>query len=164
MTQWPELSKCDWLTSVLSVDISCESPFRFRCENNRCIYSHELCNQEDDCGDGSDEKEEHCMFTQNWTSNSVILMCLIFNNTKGVSKLTINNGNKTSLLNNLNYGCWYYVFIVLCTSSKNQQTFVWKVKTMIFKTVLCYLMSTCYICSSYYKLHLKRGRRKSLAA
>lgn len=49
--------------SVVSVDIACDSPFRFRCENNRCIYSHELCNQEDDCGDGSDEKEEHCMFT-----------------------------------------------------------------------------------------------------
>lgn len=55
---------CDWLDLFFSVDIACESPFRFRCENNRCIYSHELCNQEDDCGDGSDEKEEHCMYTQ----------------------------------------------------------------------------------------------------
>lgn len=44
----------------LPVDVSCESPYRFRCDNNRCIYKHELCNHVDDCGDGSDEKEEQC--------------------------------------------------------------------------------------------------------
>lgn len=70
---------------------------------------------------------------KNWASNSVILMCLIFNNTKGMSKLTLDNENKSSLWNHFNYGYWYYVFIALCTSSKNGQTFVWKVKSMIFK-------------------------------
>lgn len=44
------------------VDILCEPPFRFRCDNNRCIYSHELCNSLDDCGDGTDEKQEHCEY------------------------------------------------------------------------------------------------------
>lgn len=46
--------------SFLSVTIRCDSPYRFRCDNNRCIYSHELCNHVDDCGDGTDEKEELC--------------------------------------------------------------------------------------------------------
>lgn len=42
------------------VDVQCETPFRFRCDNNRCIYSHELCNSVNDCGDGSDERQENC--------------------------------------------------------------------------------------------------------
>lgn len=55
------LSTCTFVfPSFLSVDVPCESPYRFRCDNNRCIYKHELCNHVDDCGDGSDEKEEHC--------------------------------------------------------------------------------------------------------
>lgn len=74
------------LISVVSVDIACESPFRFRCENNRCIYSHELCNQEDDCGDGSDEKEEHCMYTQNLAANRRFSNCNVSNNTEGLQK------------------------------------------------------------------------------
>lgn len=49
----------------LPVDVSCESPYRFRCDNNRCIYKHELCNHVDDCGDGSDEKEEQCKQSEN---------------------------------------------------------------------------------------------------
>lgn len=36
-------------------------PFKFRCENGYCIHAGLLCNQKDDCGDGSDEKEDLCM-------------------------------------------------------------------------------------------------------
>lgn len=59
------LSTCTFVfPSFLPVNVSCESPYRFRCDNNRCIYKHELCNHVDDCGDGSDEKEEQCK--QKW--------------------------------------------------------------------------------------------------
>lgn len=40
-------------------------PAKFRCDNGFCIYSGLMCNKNDDCGDGSDEKENLCKtFTQ----------------------------------------------------------------------------------------------------
>lgn len=45
----------------VTVNVTCELPFRFRCANGYCLYSGLMCNQKDDCGDGSDEKEELCM-------------------------------------------------------------------------------------------------------
>lgn len=56
----PSSDEPAWIRLVSSVDIPCDPPFRFRCDNNRCIYSHELCNSVDDCGDGTDERQEHC--------------------------------------------------------------------------------------------------------
>ncbi|KAI4873047.1 hypothetical protein NFI96_006125 [Prochilodus magdalenae] len=58
-TRYPNGTYCP--PFLFELDIPCEPPFRFRCDNNRCIYSHELCNSVDDCGDGTDEKEEHCV-------------------------------------------------------------------------------------------------------
>lgn len=54
---------CGILVLLFVVDIECEAPFRFRCDNNRCIYSPELCNSIDDCGDGSDERQENCEYS-----------------------------------------------------------------------------------------------------
>lgn len=36
-------------------------PSKFRCDNGYCIHAGLLCNQKDDCGDNSDEKEDLCM-------------------------------------------------------------------------------------------------------
>lgn len=50
-------------------------PSRFRCANGYCVYSGLLCNQKDDCGDGSDEKEELCM-TQTRTRFNNSQVCI----------------------------------------------------------------------------------------
>ena len=63
---------------VLPVNVTCESPGRFRCKNNYCIFSGLLCNQKDDCGDNSDEEEELCM-THTPTSQSVLCIRAILN-------------------------------------------------------------------------------------
>lgn len=53
---------------VLTVNVTCEMPSRFRCANGYCIYSGLLCNQKDECGDGSDEKEELCKISHTYAT------------------------------------------------------------------------------------------------
>lgn len=36
-------------------------PSKFRCDNGYCVRAGLVCNQKDDCGDNSDEKEDLCM-------------------------------------------------------------------------------------------------------
>ena len=38
-----------------SVDWKCPRT-RWQCQNGKCISNYKVCNGEDDCGDGSDEK------------------------------------------------------------------------------------------------------------
>ncbi|MBN3296498.1 LRP2 protein, partial [Amia calva] len=45
---------------VSAANVKCEFPERFRCDNGYCISWRKRCNQNDDCGDGSDESEEVC--------------------------------------------------------------------------------------------------------
>ncbi|XP_038606813.1 low-density lipoprotein receptor-related protein 1B [Tachyglossus aculeatus] len=45
-------------TKCQSAEQSCNSSF-FMCRNGRCISSGSLCDTEDDCGDGSDERDCH---------------------------------------------------------------------------------------------------------
>lgn len=66
---------------VLLGNITCEMPSKFRCDNGYCIYAGLMCNQKDDCGDGSDEKEENCeehFLTMLYTSGRNPIVSLVF--------------------------------------------------------------------------------------
>lgn len=54
-------------------------PSRFRCDNGYCVYAGVLCNKKDDCGDGSDEKEDLCM-----TPTHTFLQSAYFSMTKNL--------------------------------------------------------------------------------
>lgn len=43
------------LSECHSGTIQCE-PTEFRCDNDRCVQKQWLCDGDDDCGDGSDER------------------------------------------------------------------------------------------------------------
>ena len=45
---------------VFAAKITCPSRSDI-CDNNKCIMKYLFCNGKDDCGDGSDEKDEHCV-------------------------------------------------------------------------------------------------------
>lgn len=48
-------------------------PTEFKCNNQRCIPRLWLCDNEDDCGDFSDEKHNH---TDNKCSSKQVLLLL----------------------------------------------------------------------------------------
>lgn len=56
-------------------------PSRFRCANGYCVFSGLLCNKKDDCGDGSDEKEDLCMPPHTYTPHSYTEIIWISHNT-----------------------------------------------------------------------------------
>ncbi|KAH9425788.1 hypothetical protein DERP_005006 [Dermatophagoides pteronyssinus] len=59
-----EMKNCDPPKPIKS-DETCH---RFLCENNVCIDKENVCDFEDDCGDGSDENEQNCDYTNQMSS------------------------------------------------------------------------------------------------
>lgn len=46
--------------SSLPADITACEPTEYGCDNGNCIPDDEVCNGHDNCGDGSDEKQDLC--------------------------------------------------------------------------------------------------------
>ena len=45
----------------------CENLGKFKCDNFICVLEEKVCDEVDDCGDGSDESPEFC--TGEWHNN-----------------------------------------------------------------------------------------------